>query len=1259
MQQAYGFNQITLPAGETFNDAGSGQTIAIIDFLDDPYITSDLQTFDETFDIGGAAGNATSTSFFKVVNETGGSTLPPTDTSNYGLETSLDVEWAHAMAPGANILLVEASTENTNDADAAIEYAARQSGVSVVSMSFGSGEYPTEYYFDSIFTTPAGHQGVSFVSAAGDNGGFFTSYQAVSPNSLSVGGTTLPPDASGNPDRALEFAWSGGGGGISAYESEPAYQLGVESTGSRTGPDLAYNADPATGVPVYDTLRANAVSPGEPWIKVGGTSAGAPQVSSMIAIANQLRVAAGEGTLDGPNQLLPAIYQIAATDPNAFEDITQGNNGYPAGPGYDLASGLGSPNAQYLVPDLVAAFKAPAAPATLYWTGDVGDQNWDTPGNWSTVDPLVTNVQQSVLPAPNDNVVVDLSGATILHYSTNYETISSFTVTAPNVSLDIGAGNLDLSGGGTLGTFQVDQAGDVVNMNGGVLKSAHVTSGTTLNATSTGNGEYPELNDVQLDGTLNANQSGNFNGFFVQNGLILNGTVNLGGTSDLSSAIMAGYADFYAGNLDNSPETISGTGTIQLGQSFNGDALYNYGTLGTFTIGPHLTILGGGPGSTAYFEQLSFTGSLDNQGTIVENGGSLEIDAIGPALADGESSSTAGWTNEGVIRETGATLALLGGWINYGTISADSTSTIYLGNQTFGQTASSPSAPFYAWSNLGSLTIGNGATVIVGGFLTTDQYQGAVAIPGVTANLALDSSSLDGTLDNSAADNAVSAGVLALNAATGPLLVAGGTISGGSITTSGSDDIQVSTIPTGAFGPSGLAGGWFYNVTNKGTVDVTGVVLDLSNATNDGVVAAATGSTLEFLGSWNNTHGAISVDSSSTLYLGTPASTDPHSPPTLADGSAYAWNLSKVGTIAVANGATIGFGGLMTTDQFTAFPSLPGVTVSLSQDFVLLDGWLDNSPADNPGTGGVLAFTSATGAVNLASGFISQGTITSSGTGSLNVVFFISPFGASAAVLDGVINDGVIDVNGSTLDLEGTVVNNGTLTNSFGSISILSGSSFTNNGNVSLTGTFLQSQSNITNNGAFTLTGTYFQTGGSIANSGAFTMNSGSTVNMSAFFEQTFPATPPVSLSNTGTIMVTGSSDLILSGSLTNAGSISGVSSEVRLLGNWDNTHGTISVDSLSILSLGFNTLSDPNPIPLFADASAYALNLNHVGTINVADGATVDFGGLITTDQFNAFPNLPADPVVRGAVIQPATLAPPRWSAVALSAGERLLGDR
>lgn len=467
LQQAYGFNQIHLPAGETFDDAGSGQTIAIIDALNDPNIVSDLRTFDERFHIGGTANDPTSTNFFKVVNENGGSTLPATDNVNFGLETSLDVESAHAMAPGAKIMLVELSTFfNFNDLGTALEFAASQPHVSVVSMSFGFSEWPTEYYFDNLYTTPSGHQGVSFVTSAGDSGGFVTSYQAMSPNVLSVGGTTLPADASGNPDRALEYGWADGGGGVSVSENEPAYQQGVQTTGLRTGPDLAYDADPDTGVPVYDTLEANALSPGEPWFRVGGTSIGAPQTSSLVAIANQLRVAAHEGTLDGPNQLLPAIYQIAATDPNAFHDITKGSNGYSAGPGYDFVTGVGTPNAQYLVPDLVAAFSSPAAPTTLYWTGDAGDENWDTPGNWSTVDPLVTNQQQFVLPTPNDNVVVDLPGSVILHNTTNYETISSFTVTAPNVSLNLGAGTLDLSGSGTRGTFQVDQLDDIVTMEG-------------------------------------------------------------------------------------------------------------------------------------------------------------------------------------------------------------------------------------------------------------------------------------------------------------------------------------------------------------------------------------------------------------------------------------------------------------------------------------------------------------------------------------------------------------------------------------------------------------------------------------------------------------------------------------------------------------------------------------------------------------------------------------------------------------------------
>ncbi len=205
MRQAYGFNQIALPAGKTFDDAGSGQTIAIIDSYDDPNIVSDVQSFDQTFGIGGAAHNAARTGFLTVVNQRGGSTLPAPDTwtySDYGLETSLDVEWAHAMAPGANILLVEADTFASADLDTAIEYAAQQPGVSIVSMSFGGYDQPSDYYLDNVFTTPLGHAGVSFIASAGDNGGYNMLYPSMSPNVLSVGGTTLPAAASGNPNRA-------------------------------------------------------------------------------------------------------------------------------------------------------------------------------------------------------------------------------------------------------------------------------------------------------------------------------------------------------------------------------------------------------------------------------------------------------------------------------------------------------------------------------------------------------------------------------------------------------------------------------------------------------------------------------------------------------------------------------------------------------------------------------------------------------------------------------------------------------------------------------------------------------------------------------------------------------------------------------------------------------------------------------------------------------------------------------------------------
>jgi subtilase family serine protease len=334
ISQAYGFNQIRFDNGAIQGD-GSGQTIAIVDAYNQPNIASDLQTFDSTY--GLAAPHS-----FAVVNENGGSSLPAADQS-WGLEISLDVEWAHAMAPEANILLVEANSPSYSDLMRAVNFARNQPGVSVVSLSWGSGEWSGESAYDGYFTTPAGHQGITFVASSGDTG--TVEYPSTSPNVLAVGGTQLSTDASG--DYLSESTWSGSGGGISTAESQPSYQQGVvtQTSSYRAVPDVAYNGSSNSPFAIYDTSSYGG------WLQVYGTSAGAPQWAALIAIANQGRALNGQGSLDGGSQTLPTLYQLPQSD---FHDITSGSNGtYSAGPGYDLVTGRGSPVANLIVAGLV------------------------------------------------------------------------------------------------------------------------------------------------------------------------------------------------------------------------------------------------------------------------------------------------------------------------------------------------------------------------------------------------------------------------------------------------------------------------------------------------------------------------------------------------------------------------------------------------------------------------------------------------------------------------------------------------------------------------------------------------------------------------------------------------------------------------------------------------------------------------------------------------------------------------------------------
>ena len=373
VRTAYGINDLSLD--------GTGQTIAIVDAYDDPGIFQSLDAFDTEFSTttggetlydqyGPAAG------FLTVVGEDGSANLPATDSAgpgvaNWEMEEALDVEWTHAVAPGANIILVEANSPSLADLMTSVQTAANEPGVSVVSMSWGfeeglSIDAAQEAYYDNYLTTPAGHQGVTFVASSGDFGAAVPQYPAMSPNVIAVGGTTLAlnGDNSYNSETGWGYessglgAFIGSGGGISQYEAEPAYQDGVQSTGYRTAPDVAFDADPSTGVWIADTY--NFSSAAEPFVQVGGTSLAAPAWAGLIALADQGRVDAGGSTLgtNGPTEAQTALYSISASDYNA---VTSGTNGYTAGAGYNLVTGLGTPIANLLIPDLAAYNGTPSS----------------------------------------------------------------------------------------------------------------------------------------------------------------------------------------------------------------------------------------------------------------------------------------------------------------------------------------------------------------------------------------------------------------------------------------------------------------------------------------------------------------------------------------------------------------------------------------------------------------------------------------------------------------------------------------------------------------------------------------------------------------------------------------------------------------------------------------------------------------------------------------------------------------------------------
>jgi subtilase family serine protease len=265
---------------------------------------------------------------FQVVYATG--RQPNTQPSgNYSLEAALDIEWAHAMAPNAKIVLVEATTNTTIDLFyGAVEKGNNLPGVQQISMSYGGSEFSSQTYFDAIFT----HTGIVYFASSGDTGGVIL-WPSSSANVVGVGGTSLTTNSS-TQSYVSETGWSGSGGGVSAYETKPTYQSGVTLNGStfsnRATPDVSLVADPNTGVLVF--YQGNGYI-------VGGTSLAAPATAGIVNLSGSHRTSTSA-------QLTQtySIYKNASSYSTNFRDIKSGTAGSNSClTGFDLVTGIGTP----------------------------------------------------------------------------------------------------------------------------------------------------------------------------------------------------------------------------------------------------------------------------------------------------------------------------------------------------------------------------------------------------------------------------------------------------------------------------------------------------------------------------------------------------------------------------------------------------------------------------------------------------------------------------------------------------------------------------------------------------------------------------------------------------------------------------------------------------------------------------------------------------------------------------------------------------
>ncbi|WP_031030968.1 S53 family peptidase [Streptomyces sp. NRRL WC-3725] len=347
---------------------GSGMTVAIVDAYNDPNAEADLNTYRSTY---GLSSCTKANGCFKQVSQTGSTTSLPANDTGWAGEEALDLDMVSAACPNCNIILVEANSANDTDLGIA-ENEAVALGAKFVSNSWGGSESSGQTTEDTQYFK---HPGVAITVSAGDSA-YGAEYPATSQYVTAVGGTALTTAA--NSRGWTESVWQtnateGTGSGCSAYDPKPAWQTDT-GCAKRMEADVSAVADPATGVAVYDTFG------GSGWAVYGGTSASAPLIAGVYALAGT------PGATD-----YPAKYPYSHTA-NLY-DVTTGNNGScstsyfcTARTGYDGPTGWGTPNG-------TAAFTAGTSgggtctPAQLL--GNAGFESGNTV--WTATTGVITN----------------------------------------------------------------------------------------------------------------------------------------------------------------------------------------------------------------------------------------------------------------------------------------------------------------------------------------------------------------------------------------------------------------------------------------------------------------------------------------------------------------------------------------------------------------------------------------------------------------------------------------------------------------------------------------------------------------------------------------------------------------------------------------------------------------------------------------------------------------------------------------------------